>query len=898
MSWFSRIKNSIRSKQMDQELAEEIADHLARRAADLVSQGTDPAAAQYDARRRFGNATRIQQQSRDLRILTSLDNFLQDLCYAWRTISKSRAFAITAVLSLTLAIGANTAIYSILDASILRSLPVPHASQLIAVSYPDTGDTGGSGGDVNNWSYPEYLRLSAGNRFIELSVFSSLSRIEVHALHLEAPLEKVSRAFVSANAFEMLGVSPATGRLFAPAEDQQNGQAVVLSYEYWQRRFLGNRDVVGRLIFIDNKPVEIRGVAMKGFFGIEPGKFVDIWSSVATHDQRTLNEIGWHWLSLLGRVAPGYSLERAEAALQIPYHLSRVELTQRFQTMPRAIKQQLLDSKIRLSRAPNGTSDFREMFAKPLWIVFGIAQCMFLVACANVAGLLLARSVSRKSEIATRFALGADRWRIVQQMLTEGLLLSVVAGTGGWFVAKALTAALVRILSTSENPLQLFLGIDTRALLFCAVIATLSTLLFALIPAWQSSDVQSDASLRASTRTTRHSTATRFFIGAQITGSFCLVILGCAFFFSLGRILRVNPGFDAHNVMVFEIVTNDLKNDGSNAWDQRSSGMKTTQNHMAELEERVSRQAGVQFAATAFWPIFSDEGWSGHITLPGQRTSGGEEAFYRVSGQYFSTLRTPITLGRTFVASDSYRKDSTPVIVNEAFAQKYFRKRDVLGQQFQSTAVSTPLVVVGVSMNSHYNSLRQPAAPLVYVPLTGSYTYSLYVRSPLPASQTTRIVERQAAEMGGLHLRTATSLETLVGETLRREQLLATVASTLGLLGGLLAGIGVFGFLTLFVTQRKREIGIRVALGAQPRQIVGFALVEVAWIFGAGLAIGLLVALCVLSMLKNLLFELQPWEPSVTVVAALIFLLIGLVALGLPAIRASGIDPAEALREQ
>jgi ABC-type lipoprotein release transport system permease subunit len=207
-------------------------------------------------------------------------------------------------------------------------------------------------------------------------------------------------------------------------------------------------------------------------------------------------------------------------------------------------------------------------------------------------------------------------------------------------------------------------------------------------------------------------------------------------------------------------------------------------------------------------------------------------------------------------------------------------------------------MVVGVVINSHYNELRQSAPPLVYVPLIGSYTYSLYVRSPLAATQITRIVERQLAEIGGVHIRTAIPLETLVGGTLRRERLLATVASTLGLLGGFLAGIGLFGFLTLFVTQRKKEIGIRVALGAQPRQIIGFALAEVLWLIVAGLAIGLLVALLSLSTLKTLLFDLQPWDPAVAGVAALTFLLIGLIALGLPAIRASGIDPTEALREQ
>jgi hypothetical protein len=344
MSWLSRFKNSIRSRQIDQDLSEEIADHLARRAADLASEGTDPVEARYAARRHFGNATEMQQRSRDLRILTSLETFLQDLRYAWRTISKSRAFAITAILSLALAIGANTAIYSIVDASILRSLPVRHAARLIAISYPGISETGASAGQVNNWSYPEYLRLSADNSFTELSVFNSPSRIEARALHLEAPLEKVSRAFVSGNAFEMLGVSPALGRLFTPADDEMppQAQAVVLSYEYWQRRLLGNRDVVGQSIFIDNKPVEIPGVAMKGFFGIEPGKFVDIWSPVTTYDHRALSESGWHWLSILGRVAPGCSVERAEAALQIPYHQSRLELTKRFPTIPWGIKQQFL----------------------------------------------------------------------------------------------------------------------------------------------------------------------------------------------------------------------------------------------------------------------------------------------------------------------------------------------------------------------------------------------------------------------------------------------------------------------------------------------------------------------------------------------------------------------------
>src|ERR1700675_100951 len=344
MSWLSRLTNALNPRRLDQDLADEIKDHLERRTAALGEKGLNTEEARQQARVRFGNSTRLREDSRAIRLSTRVEGTLQDIRYAWRGMRKGPAFAATAVLSLALAIGANTAIYSIVDAAILRPLPVRAPEQLFTLSYPDVSDPGSPAGpERDSFSYPEYLQFVAAARPVaRLAVFSFPNRVEAKALNRDAPVEKVNRSFVSGEAFDLLGVRPAFGRLFSSEEDRipLSHALAVLSYDYWLRRFQADPAVVGKNLIINGKAFEIAGVTQQGFFGVEPGKFVDVWVPGTLYDSRAFTESGWHWFRMIGRLGPGISPAQLQARLQPSFHDFRVQLVKRFPTLPPAIQKQ------------------------------------------------------------------------------------------------------------------------------------------------------------------------------------------------------------------------------------------------------------------------------------------------------------------------------------------------------------------------------------------------------------------------------------------------------------------------------------------------------------------------------------------------------------------------------
>ncbi len=435
MSWLSRLKNALYPRRMDEDLAEEIRDHLERRAAFLRAEGLNSEQAQREAQGRFGNVTRLKEESRAFRLLAWLDGTIQDARYGWRGMCKSRAFAITAVLSLALAIGANTAIYSIADAAVLRSLPVRAPDQLFTLSWPAPANPGTPAGtERDSFSYSEFLRfVDATKSVARLGLFSGPFRAEMKRLKPDAPIETINRAYISGEAFDILGIRPAVGGFFSKEEDRipQDRALAVISYDFWESRFQRYPNIVGQRIGIDGKEAEIIGVTRKGFRGVEPGKFVDVWLPGTLQTPYVLRNPGAYWLQIIGRFAPGISPEQVQAHLQPPFHDFQVQLVRLFPAMPDVIKKQFLESKIRVHSAATGISDLRKTFLRPLWILFGVAAGILLMACANVASLLLARSTARASEMAMRVALGAGRMRLIRQMLTESLILSLMAGALG-----------------------------------------------------------------------------------------------------------------------------------------------------------------------------------------------------------------------------------------------------------------------------------------------------------------------------------------------------------------------------------------------------------------------------------------------------------------------------------
>ncbi len=898
MSRYSRLRNALRPGRLDKDLAEELEDHLARRSADLATKGMNADQARRQASLRFGNATLIRERSREARLSSTLEGFFQDARYAWRGMRKSPAFTLTAILSLSVAIGANTAIFSIIDAAILRKLPLPHPEQLVTFALPEIQEPGSQSAEESPaFSYPVYqaFRSAAGETArLALTGFAGVSELQEGGP--DSPRRKVVQQWLSADTFDILGVTPALGRLFSLESDNKVGAApyAVLSYDFWQSHYSGQADIIGKTIrfgdqqFQNDRRFQIIGVARKGFFGVEPGRLVDIWTPVAMYNPEALVQAGWSFFSITGRLAAGANQRLLQQRLQ-PILLSfSIEAIKRHPSMSPAIRRQYATMQLRVHSASTGTSQFRVSFSRPLWIVLGVAAGILLIACANIASLLLARSAARAPEMAMRISVGAGRSRLVRQLLTECMVLSLFTGVFGWLIGRVTAPALVGILSTRDNPVQFSLISDARIFFFCAAITTLATVLFGLLPAWQASRTEPMLVLRRASGQSHKLNMGRFFVGVQVAFAFCLLMAGTSFLFSLRNLLMVNPGFDPRSVTVFSMV------------DEAGPEAKRRA-LMDQIQHRAATLPGVRAAAIAAWSIFGGTAWTEQILIPGHAPSEREELFYNVSPGYFTTLRTPLLAGRDFTPQEAGGMNPVPAIVNRAFERKYLSTEGGLNRVFERPEKTNRIRhrIVGIAADSRYGDLHTGPQPLIYVPLEGRNDFALYIRSDLPLSTLAQFVARETKNLGsGMHVATVTPLETVVGQTILKEKVLAGIGGTFALLGLVLAAIGLFGLLSYSVARRTKELGIRGAVGARQGQLVSLVFRDVVVLLGAGLLAGLLASGVLLVGLRSLFFGIKTLDPAVVITAVSIFCFAAALAAGIPARRAAAVDPMIALRQE
>jgi predicted permease len=886
MSWFSRLKNALNSRRLDQDLDEETRDHIERRAADLQRSGLDRSEARRQAALLFGNPTSIRESCRELRLAAGLERTLKDLRYALRCLRRNPVFAITAIASLGLAIGANTAIYSIIDAALLRDLPLPNPGRLVTLATSGSNPQGNAvAADPETFSYADYEQLdAAAGVSARIALLGASNRVEARASGSDdSPYEEVVAQYVSPNAFQVLGAAPALGEFFSPREDHYPAPraAVVLSYAYWQRRFGGDPAILGRTLLVDNGLFSVLGVAPKGFSGTEPGRFVDIWLPVTKMDPGVFTNEA-RLFRLMGRLESGVSREQLAARLQPAFQL-RQKLRIGRGTLTPAMQKQLRAMRIVAYSGANGTGNFRRSFAQPLSILLGVAVLMLVIACANVASLLLARSIVRSGEMALRVSLGAGRGRLFRQLMTEGLVLSFLAGILGWLFASSAAPALVAMVSTTGSPVQLALALNGRVLFFCAALCAASALLFGSLPAWQATSSGPISELRHDSGQARRWRIGRLFVGIQIAFAFTLVVGGTALLLSFRKLADVGAGFDPRGVTVVSMVNSS----------QRDRQLALAQ----QLQMRVGQLAEVQGTATAWMPVFSGARRADRVVLPGKAPSQREETFYRVSRGYFAALRTPLLSGRDFTFRDN-DDEPVPTIVNRAFARRYFGQESVIGREFRRDD-GVRHQIVGLAADSHFISLRNGIEPIAYMPMKPPRAFTLYVRSTLDPPSVLKAVQREADALGsGLRAREIITLEALVGSTIRTERLLASIGAAFAILGLVLAAAGLFGLLNYSVTRRTREIGIRVALGARRQSICGLVLRDLFGTIAGGLVVGTAGALVLMRFVRSLLFEIGPADPLVVGTAIAVFLAAALVASGLPALRAAKLDPVVALRHE
>lgn len=917
--WLNLFRNLLRRGNVEADLDREAESYFETLVERHTAQGLPAEEARRAVRLKFESPTHVKEKVRDVRIGAAIETTFQDLRYAFRTLSKSPAFTFTAILSLALAIGANSAIYSIVDAALLRALPVYQPDRLFTLATPQIQEQGKERPvEDPSFNYPlfQQFRAAAGDS-ARLALFNTARPTDIQIPNKNAPAEKATTQFVSGDAFDILGVPPALGRVFSGAEDRipWGHPYLVISYDYWQRRFQGNPGVPGQHVQIGRHYYTIVGVARKGFFGAEPGTFVDIWIPAMMYSKAALVDPTWGWFRILGRVSPGATLSRVKARLDPIFDAYEQDLVRRFPMTPEPIQQQYRERPLLIHPASTGASNFQVTFARPLWIVLGVGAGILLIACANIASLLLARSTARASEMAMRVSLGASRSRLIRQLLTESLLLSGVAGVLGWALAQATAPVLVAMLSEKASPVRFALSMDTRVLLFCAAVSTCAAVFFGLLPAWQASGAKPIRELSGMRTAAGKLRLGRAFVGVQVAFAFVLILAGASFLFSLRNLFAVNTGFNPHNVAVLGVSTelSDIRQKSElNVW-------------MDELQRRVEALPGIQAAALGYRDgLFEGSHTSIQVIAPDGEKPDRQEYTMPASPRYFAMMQLPLQAGREFeqrdrdyhydgpplqIANDANHipyfgnedpaKGPRPVIVNQAFAQRYYRNENPLGKVFRTSPENAGHEIIGVVADSPYGSLREGPQPIVYFVVRGSNYVGLFIRSTLDPGSIVKMVERETDAMGhGTHVRDITTLDTLIGDTLLREKLLAGIGGVFALLGLLLSAIGLFGLLNYSVTRRTKEIGIRAALGARARSLVFLVLKDVLALIAGGLAAGLAGSLALMTFVRSLLFGVRPADPLVMITAAAVFIGVALIAGGLPAGRAAAIDPLRALRHE
>jgi len=828
------------------------------------------------------------------------DDMFQDLRFGARLLLKNKSFTAVAVLSLALGIGANTAIFQLLDAVRLRTLPVRAPQELAEVQIADmTGARGNFSSPNPTVTNPIWEQIRDRQQ-----AFSGVFAWGADSFNLTpgGEVRSAQALWVSGDVFNVLGVRPALGRVFTAADDQRGCGAtgVVISHRFWQREYGGDANVIGRKLTLADQPFEIIGVAPPSFFGLEVGRSFDVALPICAEavisgaNNRLDSGTNW-WLTVMGRLKPGWSLEQATAHLQA-ISPSLFEKTLPANYPPVSVKN-YLGFKLSAVAAGTGVSMLRSNYEESLWLLLAIAGLVLLIACANLANLLLARASAREREIAVRQSLGASRGRLIRQLLAESLLLAVVGAGLGAGLAQTLSRLLVSFLSASNDTVFLDLTLDWRVLGFAAALAVLTCVLFGLAPALRATRIEPGAVMKAGGR---GMTAGRERFGlrralviAQVALSLALVAGALLFSRSLNKLLTVDTGFRQEGILIANVGFRRL-----NVPQERRLAFKN------ELLGRIRAIPGVEAASdTSLVPLSGDAGGN-DVWLDGEDSQQKRNTYRSSVGpDYFKTLGARLVAGREFDERDT---TDTPkvAIVNEAFARMLLNGANPVGRSFwiEKTPLDpeTRYEIVGLVKDTKYGELREEFVPIAYIstaqnprPVAGG---QFLIRSSLPQSEIVAAMRRLLAEINpaiGVSFR---GFKTMIEESVLRERLLASLSGFFGLLALLLACIGLYGILSYSVTSRTNEIGIRMALGAKTRNVLWMIPREAMLTVIIGVVVGLPMTWALTRLASTLLFDLKPTDPISLLLATLSMLAVAVVAGYLPARRAARVDPMVALR--
>jgi predicted permease len=837
-----------------------------------------------------------------------MSNSFAVLRQAVRGLRRSPLFASVAILSLALGIGANAAIFTLIDQILLRKLPVASPDQLVMLF--QRGSNMGSNMGSRMHSYPLFQDLQQK----ALPLADVLCRRLVSAsLSDQNQTERVEAELVSGNYFSLLGVKPAAGRLFSVSEDDRvkgGHPVVVLSYDYWVTRFARNASVIGRTIRVNDYPMTVVGVSAQGFSGLDPAQAPQIRVPIQMKETMMPAQ-GWlkmenrraRWVQVFARLKPGYTVESAQAPLQGLFNQIRAyEMTlESAKDWSAYSRQEFMKGQLLVTSAAIGYSSLRNDFSTPLVVLMCMVGLVLLIACANVANLLIARGLVRQKEIAVRLSLGATRGRLVRQLLVESLVLSFAGGMVGLVIAFFMTRGLIALIPQQGQPLLISPYPDPRILAFTFSLTFLTGIVFGLVPALRASRPDPWTTLKDTIGSIAGSGGSLFLrkglVAAQVALSFLLLFGAGLFVSSLQNLRSTDTGVALDNLITFQVAPALSGYD-----DQRATIF------YRNLRERVGALPGVQTVALASVPILAGDEWDSSMGVEGHQAKDGEnmQAFMNaVSPRYFETLKTPLLEGRDFNESDAKENagsEEVPgvAIVNRRFAEHFFKGRSALGKHLGwGTGPKSKLTIeiVGVVADSLYEGPREGVRRQVFIPNWGKNSAAVYVRTQTPSLSAYTMVRNEMRKLdSSIPVFELKTVEGQLDETLLTDRLIAMLSAGFGLLATLLATIGLYGVMAFVVTRRRKEIGIRLALGAQPGLVTRLVMREVLLLLAIGLGVGVPAAMGLGRYVSAQLYGVQAHDASIAIWTVALLTLVSAAAGFIPARRASRIDPILALR--
>lgn len=873
----------------DRDLADEVRFHLAEEERLRVEAGVPAAEARASARRDFGNVLRVTEITRSARGWTALEAFVQDLRFSARLLRRNRVFALFCVASLALGIGATGAIFSLFDAIVLRELPVREPGRLVSLSFAATGTR------PNKFmTYPHFAAMRDTNQTLDgLFAWTSTPRV---SLSVQGHEDIGASTRVSGDYYRTLGLKPALGRLLTADDDHPGSAAAVISHGYWQRRFAGSPAVIGAAISLNQVPFTIVGVEPRGFTGINVGVASDVIIPLRAGERLEGRRRDWNdafstWIEIMGRVRPGMPIEQAAEDLKLIF--ARVNASVALAAPENAFAARVA-REARLFVEPGawgGVSRLRMLYERWLLVLLMMLAAVMLLACLNVATLLLARSEARKVEIATRLAIGAGRWRVVRQLMTESLVIAVISGVLGLALSWWASLYLLRIALASDGTPPIDLSPDARAIGFAILMSVVTSVLFGLMPALRATASMSRSAGRGP-RGPRKRWLERSLVGAQSALSLVLVVFAALFVRTLQNLWTLDPGYDRTNVVMFSI----------DAGLAGKRGPERTRTYQSVLDAVGSMPGATGVSASVVAPVSTNYYFGTLVTQAGATAFPDDRrlgiAYNLTAPAYFATLRIPLLAGRDFDARDRIGSPAV-AIVSEQLAARF--AGNPIGQRL--VTVDGEYDVIGVARDTRYANIRDAPRDVAYFAMLQSpnigYAPTVVVRHAGSAADAVRSARAAVASVAeDLTLFQITTLEARTRESLSRERLLALLSAYAGGFALLLACIGLYGLMMYGVTERTPELGLRMALGSPPSAIRRIVLREGVATVLAGAVAGFAAAWILVRLVRTQLYAVEPTDPAAFAASILLLVTVAAAAAYLPAWRASRIDPVVALRRE